>query len=85
MDEVPEDFKEACNDDTPMMFRPFMFKAIHGLRQELKNLIDTEFLHYIADPGAPRYPKLTQWTRYVVFPVKRRRRFYSRPSDSPEF
>ena len=86
LDDVIDDFEEACDDDTPLSFRPFMNKAIQGLRKDLAERLTTEFLLSDADPGAPRYPELTQWTRDVVFPVKRPRRDRaSRPSDSPEW
>ena len=86
LDDVIDDFEEACDDDTPLSFRPFMSKAIQGLRKDLAERLTTEFLLSNADPGAPRYPELTQWTRDVVFPVKRPRRDRaSRPSDSPEW
>ena len=86
LDDVIDDFEEACDDDTPLSFRPYMNKAIQGLRKDLAERLTTEFLLSDADPGAPRYPELTQWTRDVVFPVKRPRRYpASRPSDLPEW
>ena len=44
LDDVIDDFEEACDDDTPLSFRPFMNKAIQGLRKDLAERLTTEFL-----------------------------------------
>ena len=85
MDEALEEYEEACDDDTPLKFRPLMFEAIKKLRKSLAYRMDCEFLPTNVDDGASRNPEFSQWTRNVVFPVKRRRSTRAGESDSPEF
>ncbi len=81
MDEVLNKFEAACDEDTPLMFRPFMEEAVRKLRRSLKDRMAVEFLLTDVDDSAKRHkrtffgkhPEFSQWSRDVVFPVKRRR------------
>jgi hypothetical protein len=86
MEKALDNFEEACDEDTPLNFRPLMaeFIMMGKLRQSLSDSMECEYVLTDDDGSTPRHPELSQWRRDVTFPVKRRR-ITSRPSDSPEF
>jgi hypothetical protein len=82
MEKAPENFEDACDDDTPLKFRPLMAEFMGKLRQSLSDSMEYEYVLTDDDGSTPRHPELSQSRRDVIFPVKRRR-ITSRPSDSP--
>ncbi len=82
-DEALKNFEDACNEDTPLKFRPFMAKAVGKLRRSLAVCLRRVVLLTNVDSNA-RHPKFFLWNRGVVFPVKPRRLIgpTSRPSYS---
>ncbi len=87
MDDALDMFEEQCDEDTPLKFRPFMKKAVRDLRSRLNGRL--EFVWFLDEDDESAYGKrpgeFEKWSQEIVFPVKRRRRTWSRPSDSPEF
>ncbi len=83
MEKALENFEEACDEDTPLKFRPLMAKFMGKLCQSISYSMECEYVLTYDYGSTPRHPELSQWRHDVTFPVKRRR-ITSRPSDSPE-
>jgi hypothetical protein len=82
-----ENFEEACDEDTPLKFRPLMAELMGKLRRSLYDGMECEYVLTDDDGSTLRHPEagpeLSQWRCDVIFPVKRRR-ITSIPSDSPK-
>ncbi len=57
MDEPLKNFEDACNDDAPLKFRPFMAKAVGKLRWGLADFLEREFLLSDVD-GTAAHPEI---------------------------
>ena len=86
IEKAREKFEEACDEDTPLKFRPLRLMAefMGKLRQSLSDSMECEYVLTNDDGSTPRHPELSQSRRDVISPVKRRR-MTSIPSDSPEY
>ena len=64
-----------------------MKTAVRNLRRHLDIILKFVFLLDEEDDSAygKRPGEFNKWSQEIVFPVKRCRRTWSRPSDSPEF
>ena len=87
MDDALDRFEAQCDKDTPLKFRPFMKKAVRDLCRRVD--IRLKFVFFLDEENDSAYGKrpgeFEKWSEEIVFPVKRRHRTWSRPSDSPEF
>jgi hypothetical protein len=87
MDDTLDRFEAQCDKDTPLKFRPFMKKAVRDLCRRVD--IRLKFVFFLDEENDSAYGKrpgeFNKWSQEIVFPVKRCRRTWSRPSDSPEF